>query len=68
MFSYQTKQKATRTVIQPKLKIGQPGDKYEREADAVADRVMTMDKGETMQMQPMGRGRSNAAEIEDATG
>lgn len=28
--------------IQPKLTIGQPGDKYEREADAVADRVMRM--------------------------
>ncbi len=29
------------TVIQPKLRIGQPGDKYEREADAVADRVVS---------------------------
>lgn len=28
--------------IQAKLKIGQPGDKYEREADSVADRVMSM--------------------------
>lgn len=26
--------------IQPKLKIGQPGDKYEREADSVADQVV----------------------------
>jgi hypothetical protein len=28
--------------IQAKLKIGQPGDKYEQEADSVADRVMGM--------------------------
>lgn len=39
--------------IQPKLKIGQPGDKYEREADAVAQRVMKMGESETMQMQPV---------------
>ncbi len=37
--------------IQPKLKIGQPGDKYEREADAVADRVMRMSDTDAMQMQ-----------------
>ncbi len=29
-------------VIQPKLKIGQPNDKYEQEADRVADEVMQM--------------------------
>lgn len=29
-------------VIQPKLTIGQPNDKYEQEADRVADRVMRM--------------------------
>lgn len=28
--------------VQPKLSIGAPDDKYEKEADAVADRVMTM--------------------------
>ncbi len=28
--------------IQPKLRIGQPNDKYEQEADRVADRVMSM--------------------------
>jgi hypothetical protein len=27
-------------VIQPKLKIGQPNDKYEQQADRVADEVM----------------------------
>jgi hypothetical protein len=36
--------------IQPKLKIGQPDDKYEREADQVADAVMRMPDLET-QMQ-----------------
>lgn len=29
-------------VIQPKLKIGQPNDKHEQEADAMADKVMRM--------------------------
>lgn len=29
-------------VIQPKLKIGQPNDKYEQEADFIADQVMRM--------------------------
>jgi hypothetical protein len=54
MFSYQTKRKeGGGTTIQTKLKIGQPGDKYEREADAVADRVMNMNHAETMQMQPI---------------
>ena len=54
MFSYQTKQKEHIGIrVQPKLKIGQPGDKYEQEADAVADRVMSMNQSETMQMQPI---------------
>jgi hypothetical protein len=39
--------------IQPKLAIGQPGDKYEREADAMAERVMMMCGSQTMQMQPI---------------
>ena len=29
-------------IIQAKLKIGQPGDKYEQEADRVAEQVMSM--------------------------
>lgn len=37
-------------VIQPKLTIGQPNDKYEQEADRVADQVMRM-PGPTMQRQ-----------------
>ena len=54
MFSYQTKQKERiGATVQPKLKIGQPGDKYEQDADAVADRVMNMNQSETMQMQPV---------------
>ena len=31
---------ALHTAVQPKLELGQPGDKYEKEADAVADQVM----------------------------
>ncbi len=31
-----------KVVIHPKLKIGQPNDKYEREADRIADHVMQM--------------------------
>ncbi len=37
--------------FQTKLSIGQPRDKYEQEADAVADRVMTLNQNETIQMQ-----------------
>ena len=36
--------------VQTSLKIGRPGDKYEQEADAVAERVMRMSETETMQM------------------
>ena len=32
----------TRPLIQTKLKIGQPGDKYEQEADRAAEQVMRM--------------------------
>lgn len=31
-------------LIQPKLTVGPPGDKYEQEADRVADRIMRMPK------------------------
>jgi hypothetical protein len=34
--------------VQPKLQINQPGDKYEQEADAMADRVMRMSDTETL--------------------
>jgi hypothetical protein len=47
------KENGSRPVIQTSLKIGQPGDKYEQEADAVADKVMMMSESETMQMQPV---------------
>ncbi len=33
---------AKRMAVQPKLKIGVPNDKYEREADAMADKVVSM--------------------------
>ncbi len=39
--------------IQTKLKIGQTSDKYEQEADSVADRVMRMSDNDSMQMQPV---------------
>ena len=38
--------------IQPKLKIGNPGDKYEKEADAVADQVMRMPDNKTLKIKP----------------
>ena len=55
---------AHQPLIQTKMKIGQPGDKYERQADAVADQVVSgrapsgmiqkmQEDGEGMQMQPM---------------
>lgn len=44
------KKHLNRPVLQPKLKIGQPGDKYEREADAVADQVMMMTGTSTNKM------------------
>ena len=37
--------------VQPKLEIGQPNDKYEQQADAVADRVMMMPDSEEKQLQ-----------------
>lgn len=37
-------------VIQPRLEIGRPDDKYEKEADAVADRVMHMPSSGGFQM------------------
>jgi hypothetical protein len=39
-------------VIQPRLKVGEPGDKYEQEADAVANTIMRMNDGESLRMQP----------------
>lgn len=39
------------SIIQTKLKIGEPGDKYEQEADAIANTVMQMREGESLGMQ-----------------
>lgn len=36
-------------IIQAKLKIGQPGDKYEQEADQLAEEVMSMPEPEVRQ-------------------
>ena len=52
MYEFKPQSTAGRASIQPKLKIGQPGDKYEQEADAVADRVMRTGQTESLQMQP----------------
>ncbi|MFA8436115.1 MAG: DUF4157 domain-containing protein [Marinifilaceae bacterium] len=41
------------SLLQPKLEIGCPNDKYEKEADAVADRVMRMSNGDSLRMQPI---------------
>jgi hypothetical protein len=44
----------TRSAIQAKLSIGQPGDKYEQEADSVADRVMAMSEPAQVQREELG--------------
>lgn len=41
-----------RRVIQRRLQVGRPDDKYEREADAVADQVMRMPSPDGIQMKP----------------
>jgi hypothetical protein len=51
-YAYRNRKNAP-PVVQPKLKIGRPGDKYEQEADAMADRVMQMSEPAAIQMQPM---------------
>ena len=51
---HQKIQNLQKVKVQPKLQVNQPGDKYEREADAMADRVMRMSASETMhQPKPM---------------
>ncbi len=48
--------------VQPKLKIGEPNDRYEREADALADKVIAMslpaDTGQQSQQVSAHRGRT----------
>ncbi len=48
-----SKNTAHHPMIQPRLAIGKPGDRYEKEADAMADRVMRMPETESLQMQPI---------------
>lgn len=43
-------------LVQPKLRIGAPGDRYEREADRVADRVMRMPDAGMGEVQRAQRG------------
>ena len=52
--STQMTQKGSYPSIQAKLTIGQPGDKYEQEADSVADRVMAMSEPAQVQREEMG--------------
>ena len=40
-------------MIQAKLKVGRPGDKYEQEANRVADSVMRMSESGSIRMQPI---------------
>ena len=50
---FQTEQLKSRQAlrnIQPKLKVGSPGDRYEQEADSVAEKVMDLDHN--LQMHP----------------
>lgn len=41
----------TKPIIQPKLKIGAPNDKYEQEADRLAEKVLRM-PGPVLQTKP----------------
>lgn len=57
-----------RRVIQADLEVGQPGDKYEQEADAVAQRVMmqpSMEEEEAVQMETAGE-EEEMAQMESA--
>jgi hypothetical protein len=49
----QAKQLNQSGAIQAKLTIGQPGDKYEQEADSVADRVMAMSEPTQVQREEL---------------
>lgn len=48
--------------IQPKLTMGQPNDRFEQEADAVADQVMKMSKS---QIPPIQRKCDHCEEEEE---
>lgn len=39
-------------LVQPKLQVNEPGDRYEQEADAMADKVMRMTTGESTFFKP----------------
>ncbi len=52
-------------MIQAKFKIGQPGDKYEQEADRVADRVMCMSNADVAQQVETGRIQRPCLECEE---
>ena len=52
-FETKNKNSSASDTVQPKLKVGRRGDRYEQEADAMADKVMMMPESETIRMQPM---------------
>ncbi|SHO62231.1 DUF4157 domain-containing protein [Algoriphagus zhangzhouensis] len=49
-------------IIQPSLKVGKPGDKYEKEADSVADQVMMMP---STPQTPIMTGSSGGVQLEE---
>ena len=73
----QLKPRGKRPLIQAKLTIGQPGDKYEQEANAMADQVMSMPQSdapiqrqcadceeESLQMKPLAASISPIVQME----
>ena len=55
--SIRQKENSQRQIIQPALQIGQPGDRYEREADAVADEVVKSPGTTPPALQRMSHGK-----------
>ncbi len=49
---YSSTEESTSTFFQPALTTGQPGDKYEREADAIADKVTAQENAGNISQHP----------------
>ena len=58
-FETKNKNSSASDTVQPKLKVGRRGDRYEQEADAMADKVMMMPESETIRMQPKDKEEEN---------
>ncbi len=69
MHSFQTKtqESLVKPLIQTKLKVGRPGDKYEQEADSMADKVMRMPNHDSLQMQPGIEDEENKIQMKPLT-